>query len=84
MILALILGGFLLSTNPEKMRSGWFHMKLTGVIGLIGCDIWSGLLARQFSRYGLQKRQWVYFLLQGLILFFIFVILAGILLGKKG
>lgn len=84
MLLAIFFGIIVLVQNPHKLRSGPFHMKLTAVLGLIACDVYSGRLAYLFSRFGTLKRRSVYFFLQGAVLFCLLAIISAILLGKNG
>ena len=42
MALALACGISLLCIQGVHMKAGWFHMKMTGAIGLVGYDFWLG------------------------------------------
>jgi len=83
MVIGVVLGIFVLLTRPEKLASGFFHMKLTAVMGLIGCDLYIGRRAYLFERYNEPLSCRAAFLLQGLVIFFLLTVLCAILLGKK-
>lgn len=83
MIIAVALGIFLLVQSPEKLRLGWFHMKLTGALGLIFCDIWAakGLSSKGLERA--QKSRGSYWFMQGCTVLFLLLSLSAIYLIKK-
>ncbi len=83
MILALSLGVVLLLMMPHKLKNGLFHLKLTAVLGLVGCDIWVGRTSYLFATKSLMPSRRATFVMQGIIAGLLFVILCAILLGKN-
>lgn len=43
MVVAIGAGVVLLLHMPEKMKMGWFHLKLTCALGLVVCDVLCGV-----------------------------------------
>ena len=83
MVLALVFGIFLLLTRPEKLKNGFFHMKLTAVLGLVGCDLWVGSMVTQFAKKGFAPSRKRTLIVQVLIICLLFLLLCAILLGKN-
>ncbi len=50
MLLTILFGGLLISLNPAVLRAPWFHLKLLAVAGLIGYQIFCGVVAKRFAR----------------------------------
>ncbi len=50
MLLTILFGVLLISMNPSVLRAPWFHVKLLGVAGLIGYQIFAGIVAKRFGR----------------------------------
>ncbi len=46
MCVAVITALTLVFAGSPDMKGGWFHMKMTGVLMLVGCDIWVSRLIR--------------------------------------
>ena len=83
MLLAIGLGVALLCMNMAKLKIGAFHMKLTAVLCLIGCDLWSGRLAYLFERKGVVLSNRLLYIVQTLIIFFLLLLLFAVgIVGK--
>lgn len=50
MLFTILLGVLLIAMNPSVLRAPWFHVKLLGVAGLIGYQIFAGIVAKRFAR----------------------------------
>jgi uncharacterized membrane protein len=83
MLIAIFLGIFLLINSPEKLKQGWFHMKLTGALALIVCDIWSGRQSVIYARTGHYKSQKLGAVVRVLTFVFLLLTLAAIYVIKK-
>jgi uncharacterized membrane protein len=83
MILTILLGIVLLINSPEKLKMGWFHMKLTGALGLIICDLISGKMALFKARTGELKSKKRTLALQIITILFLLLTLAAIYIVKK-
>lgn len=47
MLIVLISGFYLLYIKGIDLKSGWFHMKMTGALGLVFVDLWTGRAIRR-------------------------------------
>ena len=83
MIFTVLSGIFLLVLNPEKLKVGAFHMKLTCVFILIGIDLWTARQAYIFQKIGRIRSKALLRGVQLLIFFFIACILSAIIAWQK-
>ena len=83
MIFAVISGILLLLLNPEKLKMGGFHMKLTCVFILIGIDLWTARQAYLFQKTGHIQSKALLRGVQLLIFFFIACIFLALIAWQK-
>lgn len=83
MLLAIFTGLLLLLMNPLKLQQGFFHMKLTGAMALIACDIWIGRQAYLFTQKGIVKSKKTLWTAQVIIFFLLLCILTAIIAWQK-
>lgn len=50
MLLTLLFGILLIALNPSVLQAPWFHVKLLGVLLLIGYQVFAGIVAKRFAR----------------------------------
>lgn len=73
MIIALISGGILLYLKGVDMKAGWFHMKMTGVLGLVLIDVWTGFSLSKARPIG-RICKILYFVFTLLVLYAVYVV----------
>ena len=83
MIVAVISGVLLLILNPEKLKIGAFHLKLTCALLLVGIDLWMGRQAYLFQEKSYIRSKVLLKAVQLLIFFFIGLIVAAIITWQK-
>ena len=79
MILAVLFGLLLFSLSDSNFKAGWFHMKMTAAIGLIGCDIWLGCLLNRATEYTSKQ----FTIIRVLVWAFFFMALSSIYLVRN-
>jgi uncharacterized membrane protein len=56
-ILAITTGIILFFCKEANTKAGWFHMKMTGMLLLVFCDIWTARLISVFKKRPLRKNR---------------------------
>ncbi len=83
MILAIITGATLLVINPEKLKVGAFHLKLTCALFLVALDVWTGRQAYLYHSKGMLKSKRLLYATQLLTYFLIICTLFAIFAWQK-